>query len=187
MEPLLEAILFTEGGPVSRRRLATLLQCPVASLEEPINALKAKYNERGVVIVDDGTTLALTTNPSLASSLKQLEKEEAQGELSNAVRETLSIITYAGPIAKRDIDFLRGVNTHLTLRRLLIRGLIQEHDSGNDHLFSVTVTLLQHLAVQHVTELKGYDTIRSHILEGLHAIQQRMQGGDTESSKEKQH
>ena len=168
-----EAVLFAGGAGIPKKQLAKHVGCSTEQLEQTLDALRERRAESGVVIVDDGTQVALATNPSLADFMKEVRKEEETAPLSKAMQETLSIIAYAGPIAKVDLDFLRGVNTQYTLRRLAMRGLIQDERKGRVRLVSASVEFLLHMGVQQVKELPDYATIRQKILDGVQAVKKR--------------
>ncbi len=169
----LEAILFTSGARVTKKQLAKQVKCDSKELERLLGHLRQQRADSGVIIVDDGTQVALATNPSLVDVIEGLRKEEEAAPLSRAMQEALSIIAYAGPIAKVDLDFLRGVNTQYTLRRLMMRGLIQDTPNARKRLLSVSVEFLLHLGIQQVEELPEYAKVRRTILDGVQKVKKR--------------
>ena len=104
----LEAVLFAGGAGITKKQLAKQVGCDGVQLERFLDQLRERRAESGVVVVDDGTQVALATNPLLSDFMEGVRKEEETEPLSKAMQETLSIIAYAGPIAKVDLDFLRG-------------------------------------------------------------------------------
>lgn len=174
----LEAVLFFQGMPMSRKKLQNLLSCSDSDLEDEISKLKEIRSDTGVVILDDGVNLTLVSNPNVSEFIEGIRKVEATSPLSKASQETLSIISYAGPISKFDLDFLRGVNTQYTIRRLFVRGLIREEKQEKTRLLSVTTEFLSHTGVNSVKELEDYDAIRNSILNGLDAIKKKMGNED---------
>lgn len=169
----LEAVLFAGGARMTKKQLAKQVKCDSKELEQLLEELQQQRADSGVVVVDDGTQVALATNPLLAETIEGLRKEEETTPLSRAMQETLSIIAYAGPIAKVDLDFLRGVNTQYTLRRLLMRGLIQNVPNARNRLLTISVEFLLHLGIQRVEELPEYAKIRQTILGGIQKIKKR--------------
>lgn len=169
----LEAILFAGGTRVTKKQLAKQVRCSSEELERLLGQLRQERANSGVVLIDDGTQVALATNPSLADMLEGLRKEEESAPLSRAMQETLSIIAYAGPITKVDLDFLRGVNTQHTLRRLMMRGLIQDMPSTRKRLLAISVEFLLHLGIQQVEELPEYTNIRQTMVDGVQKIKKR--------------
>ncbi|MCY4577294.1 MAG: SMC-Scp complex subunit ScpB [Candidatus Kaiserbacteria bacterium] len=169
----LEAVLFAGGSGMTKRQIAKQVGCSDAQLEQLLEQLREQRAESGVVVVDDGRQVVLATHPSLADFMEAVQREEAAAPLSKAMQETLSIIAYAGPIAKVDLDFLRGVNTQYTLRRLLVRGLIQDERKGRTRLVSPATEFLLHMGIQRVEELSDYAQVRQKILDGVQAVKKR--------------
>ncbi len=79
--------------------------------------------------------------------------------------ETLSIIIYRGPITKKEIDYIRGVNSGFILRNLLIRGLIEKDESkeGRGVQYKPTLDLLSLLGISNLSELPEYDAVKKEI------------------------
>ena len=169
----LEAVLFTSGAPVQKKRLAKQVGCDDEQLGLLLEQLREERAGSGVVVVDDGVQVALVTNPSLVDFMEEVRGDDEATPLSKAMQETLSIIAYAGPIAKADLDFLRGVNTQYTLRRLAMRGLIQDERKGRLRLVSASVDFLLHLGIQQVEALPDYAAVRQRILDGVQAVKKR--------------
>ena len=169
----LEALLFVSGGSFSKKKLAGLLGCDGNHLDRLLNELQEVRKDSGVVLVDDGLHAVLATHPDLDDFMELTQKEEEESSLSKAAQETLSIIAYAGPIMKADLDFLRGVNTQYTLRRLAMRGLIRDSRERNTRTVSVTTDFLQYLGVRKAEDLPEYVDVRKSILTGLQSIKKR--------------
>ena len=170
----LQAVLFTAGAPVSKKHLVKVIGCKPEELEKLAAELREEYAESGVVLVDDGSHIALVTNPALEEFIGQMHQKDRETPLSRPAQETLSIIAYAGPISKIDLDFLRGVNTQYTVRRLSIRGLIREEKKGHSRLLTVTVDFLAHLGIQRIEELPEYETTRQSIWESIKSAKEKM-------------
>ncbi|MDE0243522.1 MAG: SMC-Scp complex subunit ScpB [Candidatus Kaiserbacteria bacterium] len=166
----LEALLFTHGSPLTKKSAASFLGCKVDEIDSIADALAKERLASGVVPVDDGTSLSLVSSPRLDHFMQQVHQKEKTAPLSNAAQETLSLIAYAGPITKIDLDFLRGVNTQYTTRQLLVRGLIQEVSVGKARAFDVTADLLSHLGVSKKGDLPEYAEIHESLRKGLEEV-----------------
>ena len=171
----LEAVLFAGGARMTKKQLAKQVRCNSKELEQLLDELRQQRAGSGVIVVDDGTQVALATNPLLEGTIEGLQKEEETSPLSRAMQETLSIIAYAGPIEKVDLDFLRGVNTQYTLRRLMMRGLIQKVPNTKKQSLTASVEFLLHLGIQRVEELPEYTKIRQIILDGVQKVKKRVE------------
>jgi segregation and condensation protein B len=92
--------------------------------------------------------------------IEELQKEELSRDLGRAGLETLTIILYKGPISRREIDYIRGVNSGFILRNLLIRGLIERAESQTgERSFSYkpTLALLEYLGISKRDDLPEYE------------------------------
>ena len=90
-------------------------------------------------------------------------KEELSRDIGKAGLETLSIIIYRGPISRREIDYIRGVNSTFIIRNLLIRGLVEKVQAEKDQrsfLYKPTLELLSFLGVRNFEELPDYAAVR---------------------------
>ena len=73
---------------------------------------------------------------------------------------------YRGPVARADIDYIRGVNCTFILRNLQIRGLVkrtQNPDNARSYLYEATPELLKHLGVASIEELPKYTEMKEEI------------------------
>ena len=139
----LESILFSLGRPEAIAKVAKSLGLSPKEAEEAIVALQKRYQEQGsglAVLVAD-QKVQLVTSPASAKLVADLAREELEGPLSKAAMETLAIIAYRGPLTKPEIDTIRGVNSGIMLRTLLIRGLVARKRSTTDaRTFSYEMT-----------------------------------------------
>ena len=168
----LEAILFSEGAPVSRRYLISALAVP--NVDEYIKELMEARSDSGVLVADDGKNVSLITNKDMAEYIKELKDKDIAAPLSKATQETLAIIAYAGPISKVDVDYLRGVNTAYSIRKLLTRGLVREEKDGRGKNLNITIDFLLYNGIEKVENLMDYETIHPKMIESLEAIKKRM-------------
>ncbi|MFZ3031968.1 MAG: SMC-Scp complex subunit ScpB [Candidatus Moraniibacteriota bacterium] len=170
----LEALLFVSGEPLSFARIAKILTVSETRVHELVTALAARYEASeasGLMIVRDGKTVLLATKPSNALLVEALTKSTLQENMSKAALEVLAIIAYRAPIARADIDAIRGVNCSFTLRNLLLRDLITREGNPSDsrgYLYRPTLKLLQTIGIEQISELPDYETLVKD--ERLHTI-----------------
>jgi segregation and condensation protein B len=108
----------------------------------------------------------LVTRQEAAPLIEGLVKEELSRDLGKAGLETLSTVLYKGPISRRDIDYIRGVNSQFILRNLLVRGLIEKITDAKDErrfLYRPTFELLQSLGVSSVSDLPEYAKVQEEL------------------------
>jgi len=157
----LEAILLFKNEPVSVGDLARLLNVEKREAMEAITRLQEFYKDRGIVIVSDGDNVALGTHKDTSGLIENLQKAELSRDLGKAGLETLAIILYKGPVSRREIDYIRGVNSGFILRNLLVRGLIErvESESGERSFsYKPTLELLRHLGLTRKEDLPEFAT-----------------------------
>lgn len=162
---VLESLLFVSGEPVSVSRIAKILEIPEEEVRTALDQLAQKYGEdteRGLMLVRDDKTALLATKGENASVVESLTKSTLQENMSKAALEVLAIIAYRAPIARVEIDAIRGVNCSFTLRNLLLRDLISREGNPSDsrgYLYRPTLHFLQVLGIEKVSELPQYEAL----------------------------
>jgi len=159
LESQLESVLLFSSEPVSIKELATLLERKPEEIKSALKQLQDVYQGRGIVIVSDGDEYSLGTHPENSKLIEKMQKEEFSRELGRAGLETLAVILYRGPISRREIDQIRGVNSGFILRALLIRGLIERTESSTGErsfTYKPTLKLFQHLGITKKEDLPEY-------------------------------
>lgn len=160
----IEAILFWRAEPITNKKLAESLQASSEEVEAAITALESELSGRGIVLVRKEDEVMLGTAPEHSSLLERLTKEELHKELGKAGLETLSIILYFGPVARSEIDYIRGVNSTFVLRNLMIRGLVERIIHKEDQrvfLYKPTFQLISFLGLTDVRDLPEYDSAQT--------------------------
>lgn len=182
---VVESLLFVSGDPVLIARLAGVIGISEEDVEKAIDALQETYvqNHRGLFLIRKEGSVLLASHPDYAPFVEGLVRSEREGNLSRSAIETLSIVAYRGPIGRADIDAIRGVNSSLTLRNLLLRGLIERRGNPDDsrgYLYSPSFALLETLGVADCADLPDYENLSKD--ERLFAV---VPEGDRVSVKEK--
>lgn len=170
---LLEAILFSRGEEVSRSELLKLLSVDAAGLDSAAGALRESLGGHGIALIETADAIALATAPAVGEAMKKLREEELSGPLSKGALETLTIILYRAPIAKTQIDYLRGVNSATMLRNLLVRGLIERDEDPKDKrsfLYKPSVQLFAHLGLTSSHDLPEYTELSNQVTAALAAV-----------------
>ncbi len=158
----LEALLFIYGEPMTYKKIMAALDCSEEELKSAIAGLdeNLKSDQRGLILVSDKEKVQLATKPDFAGLFEQLIKEEMSENLTPAALETLSIVTYAGPISRAEIDYIRGVNSSFTLRNLSIRGLVErlaDPHRANAYIYSPSMDFLKLLGIAKKEDLPEYE------------------------------
>ncbi|MEM6491443.1 MAG: SMC-Scp complex subunit ScpB [Pseudomonadota bacterium] len=171
-ERLIEALLFAADAPLSDAALALHLPDD-ADLPARIDALEARYADRGVRLVRAAGGWAFRTAPDLAGRLSVVDV--AARRLSRAGVETLAIIAYHQPVTRAEIENIRGVALSKgTLDALLEVGWVKpigrRRSPGRPVTWGVTPGFLDHFGLDTVEDLPGIEELkRSGLLEDLPA------------------
>ena len=166
LETQIEAILFWRGEPVSKKELIKLLGTDDATFHQALKKLDGALVDRGVSLLIKDDEVGLGTNPAVSSLIEKLIREEVSRDLGKAGLETLSLVLYRGPIARSDIDYVRGVNSQFILRNLLIRGLIEKITDSKDQrrfLYKPTFSLMAHLGISKIEELPEWQEVQANL------------------------
>ena len=160
MEGILEGLLFVQGdNGLSLKEVMSILNLTEEDAKELIYKLKKSYeNEnRGLRLNYLGNTFKLTTKQEHKAYYQKLIKNEETNRLSQSSLETLSIIAYNEPISRIDIDEIRGVSSGYIIRKLLLKGLMEEKGKsdapGKPTLYGVTNIFLDYFGLGSTKDL----------------------------------
>src|ERR1035437_2273135 len=163
----IEATLFYLAEPVRISSLSKTLDVKEEEVLLALDELSKIYEGRGLSLIQHEDAVSFITSPELSDTVQKIAKEEYEGDLGRASLETLAIVAYKGPVSRKEIDYIRGVNSQYSLRLLLLRGLIERKSKiGDDRVSIYTVTLeaLLHLGLKNMSELPEYDNIKKQLI-----------------------
>lgn len=159
----LESLLFVAIKPLAVKELANLTNTKTKEVEEALLALEEDYKsgERGLALVNNNHQYQITTASDSSTLVAEFLKDETSGELSQPSLEALTIIAYRGPIAKLELEKIRGVNCSLIIRNLLLRGLIEEkyEKIKDEHYYTVTHDFVRFLGLNSTNDLPDYEKL----------------------------
>jgi segregation and condensation protein B len=182
----LEAILFFKAEPVTFKRLAELTQTSIEEVQKSLSMLQETLSGRGVQLVLTGDSAQLVTAPAASELMERITREDIMKDLGKAGLETLTIILYRGPIARRDIDYIRGVNSTFIIRNLLIRGLVERVENPQDervHLYRATIDTLRYLGIARVEDLPEFADVQAAIQASVAAAVEKEQEQDHDDER----
>jgi len=175
----IEGLLFWQAEPQKVETLSqnlgvteTEISAALTELEQSLTMRGPATAGRGLRLITKNDEYTLGTAPELGELLARLAKEELKTDLGHAGLETLTVVLYRGPVAKSEIDYIRGVNSSHTLRHLLVRGLIVKKPNPTDArsmLYEPTFDLLSLLGLTRLDELPEFETMKKQIDNFLHA------------------
>lgn len=164
LDVLIEALLFYKAVPQSKQKLIKLFAVPENEFTDALKILKNRLEQGATRLIETEDQIQLSTAPELSEFIESLRKQDLTGDIGKAGAETLAIILYREPIARVEIDRIRGVNSSFILRNLLMRGLIiRESITGHGYQFRISPSLLQHLGVTNKQELPQFSEFMNAI------------------------
>ena len=162
----LEAFLFVEGEPVTKKKLTQFLGCTTGDLEAAAAELARRRKDSGIAVLQTDSEVSLAIAPDAAATIEEAFARELGKEVGDAGLEVLAIILYRGPSTRSEIDYIRGVNTSSTIRTLAARGLLERvpnPSDGREYLYKPTSELLAHIGTPNARELPEYAKITSEL------------------------
>lgn len=163
LEQKIEAVLFYRNEPVEIKKLAKTLEVSENEIEQGLKLLDQNLKNRGVCIIRTENEVALATAPEMKDLIEAISKEEMSKEIGRAGLETLAIILYNGASARREIDYIRGVNSSFVIRNLAMRGLIEKDQSEKGFKYKPTISLLAHIGIKELKELPNFEAFKEKI------------------------
>lgn len=162
----IEAILFYLAEPVAINFLVKTLEVSKEDVIQALEDLADTLKERGIRIIKHDNEVVLATAPEYSETVEKMVKEERERDLGRAGIETLSIIAYKGPVSKKEVEYIRGVNSQYALRSLLLRGLIERKNSETDLRsvgYNITGDALRFLGLSRVSDLPEYEETKKQL------------------------
>lgn len=159
LEAAIEAILFVTLEPISTSQLTKLLKTNEESVDKALAKLAKSLDRRGIRLLSDNNHHQLVSAPQYSKIIEPLVEQSAPS-LSAANLEVLTIIAYRQPIAKSQIEKLRGVASDQTIKNLLAKKLIAEKKDRSRPLepitYITTIDFLRQIGLSSVHDLKEY-------------------------------
>lgn len=161
MSPLaaLEAILFVTEAPVPLAELAEVLELPKAEVEALLDTLGRQLQDRGsgLVLRSVAGGWRLYSHPDSYPYLERFSSSATSRKLSGAALETLAVVAYRQPVARSQINEIRGVDSESAVRTLERLGFIEETDRldlpGNPAVYGTTERFLEKLGIESLDDL----------------------------------
>jgi segregation and condensation protein B len=183
---VIEALLFSAQKPLSIREITTAIRGAEDDLatETPnefarvkdvevaaaLEQLKTEYiqQSRAFQLIEKAEGWRLVTDSAFAKWVRQLFPASKPARLSAPALETLAIIAYRQPIARADVEAVRGVNIDGVLQTLMERGLVKiagrAEVPGRPLLYETTQFFLDHFGLRNLDELPNAEELRKRNL-----------------------
>lgn len=162
LKSTIESLLFVSSKPLTSKQIAKVIEKEPQEIEQALTELAESKKDSGIVLLNANNEWQLATNPANSPTVKNFLNAELREKLTEATIETLAIIAYRQPIAKSEIEAIRGVNCQYSLRHLLMRGLIAKTPNPNDArqiYYQTTLEFLQHMGITDIKELPDFEKL----------------------------
>jgi segregation and condensation protein B len=151
------AILFAAGRPVGLRELKAL-DHPEEALLRALESLEKELakGEMGIALERVAGGWRLVVHPEALEAVERVLKPTPP-RLSKAALEVLALIAYHQPIARAELEAMRGKSVEGVLEGLMERGLIQvvgeKEAPGRPKLYGTTERFLEVFGLESLEDL----------------------------------
>jgi len=162
---LIEAVLSLEIEPVDEGQISRITGLSRDEVIANLEILKNHYDTdaHGIQLVKSSSGWSFLPKESLWQYLKVHYGRERENTLTRAAMETLSIIAYSQPIARSEIESIRGVGVDGVIRALRDKNLIKEigrrDTPGRPALYGTTKEFLKRFNLRSIAELPRFNEI----------------------------
>ena len=160
MKAIVEGLLFLSGEDgLTLEEISCVIEKDIDEVKLIIKELYNDYSNdtRGIQIEFLGNHFKLTTKKEHKEYYKKLVSDDENSILSQSALETLAIIAYNAPITRIELDNIRGVNSSYVVRKLLLKGLVEEvgrsDAPGRPRIYNVTPRFLDYFGLGSIDEL----------------------------------
>ncbi|HEY5406188.1 MAG TPA: SMC-Scp complex subunit ScpB [Ginsengibacter sp.] len=180
--PHIEALIFASEKPLPVNELVELLNNALGFIEDRatsdqvdagIKAIKEKYESEfySFEVAESGGGFQFLTKKEYHKTIAQLNGDKFLKKLSVASLETLSIIAYKQPVAKSEIEIIRGVNCDYAVQKLLEKDLIvitgrNENSPGKPLIYGTSKSFMDYFGINSPDDLpKIKEVLNQEIIE----------------------
>ncbi len=160
VEKIIEAIIFVAEEPITAKEIAERLDFDAESILHAIKKIKEKFTNSGIVLDEIAGGYKFYTNPAVSSYVKKFI-EDKPIKLSRHLLEVLAIVAYKQPVAKKEIETIRGKNCDGAIKSLLEKHLIEvigrKKGPGRAKLYGTTKEFLIHFGLKTIEELPSFE------------------------------
>ena len=182
LKAVIEALLFASQKPLAPKEIQTVLKsaseyaeeiseaklgkATEAEIQETLYLLKKEYTDldRSFQLIEQVSGWVLLSRSEFQVWVRQLFPELRPARLSPPALETLAIIAYRQPIAKADVEAIRGVTVDGVLQKLLDAGLVKiagrAEVPGRPLLYETTHHFMEHFGLRNLDELPNASELR---------------------------
>ncbi len=167
--PHIEALVFASDKPLINNELVELLNNALGFIEDratieqvdaAIEGIHEKYGSEfyAFELKQSGGGWQFLTKPAYHKTVAQLNGDKFLKRLSTAAIETLAIIAYKQPIAKSEMEAIRGVNCDYAVQKLLEKDLViisgrNEDAVGKPLIYATSKSFMDYFGINSTADL----------------------------------
>ena len=167
--PHIEALVFASDKPLINNELVELLnnalgfiedRATIAQVDAAIEGIHEKYGSEfyAFELKQSGGGWQFLTKPAYHKTVAQLNGDKFLKRLSTAAIETLAIIAYKQPIAKSEMEAIRGVNCDYAVQKLLEKDLViisgrNEDAVGKPLIYATSKSFMDYFGINSTADL----------------------------------
>ncbi len=194
----IESLIFTTEHPVTEEEIRSCLEETFETTfaeEDILNAieqLKARYQaqEFAFELVEIAEGFQFLTKGAYHQTVGTYLRQTTKKRLSRAAIETLSIIAYKQPVAKSEMEKIRGVSCDYSIQKLLEKELVtilgRSDGPGRPLVYGTTEKFMDYFGIKSLKDLpkpKDFKAPDSEIGEAA-PIEEEVQREDDKASDE---
>lgn len=167
--PHVEALIFASDKPLINIELVELLnnalgfienRATIEQVDAAIEGIYEKYNAEfyAFELKHSGGGWQFLTKREYHKTVAQLNGDKFLKRLSTAALETLAIIAYKQPIAKSEMEAIRGVNCDYAVQKLLEKDLViiagrNEDAVGKPLIYTTSKSFMDYFGINSTADL----------------------------------
>ena len=168
----IESLIFSSEDAISYREIGKVLEATFQQkfdkkdILEAIDRIKAKYSHAdfAIEIVEISGGYQFLSKGAYFNTIGQYLKITSRKRLSKAALETLAIVAYKQPVAKTELEKIRGVNCDYSIQKLLEKELVEilgRSDSpGRPILYGTSQKFMSYFGLKNLKELPQIKDIK---------------------------
>ena len=173
-----ETIIFMNDKPVSLNKIKNLIdeEIPLRVIHEALSKLQQGYEDKlhGIRLVEVAEGYQFRTKATFSKYVKDLFKVNSL-VLSPTALEVLAIVAYKQPVARSEVDAIRGVDSSHIVRALMDKRLVKiagrSDEAGKPVLYGTTPEFMEVFNLADISELPPEHELESFAEEKVGTIQ----------------
>lgn len=161
----IESLIFVSESPITVKDIYIFFEKIAPSevkefeIQEAIFSIQKKYENDlfsfGLYLSGGGYHFLTKSDYHLL--IAEFQERKANKKLTTAALETLAIIAYKQPVAKSEIELIRGVNADYTIQKLMEKELVEikgrSEEVGKPLLYGTSSYFMDYFGINNLDEL----------------------------------